>query len=143
MAALGQGEAARDFFEKDLAISERLARAEPERADYQRDLSVSYERLGDLLRKEGNVGAAGEYFRQSLAIRERLADAEPERADLQRGLVVPLTHMAQLEPDKAHAYLGRALQILRALKSAGRQLEKLDEWIAGLEEWIEHLGPAN
>ena len=143
MAALGQGEAARDFFQKDLAIAERLARAEPERADYQRDLSVSYERLGDLLRKEGNVGAAGEYFRQSLAIRERLADAEPERADLQRGLVVPLTRMAQLETDKAHAYLGRALQILRTLKSAGRQLEKLDEWIAGLEKLIEQLGPTN
>ena len=76
-------------------------------------------------------------MRQSLAIWERLADAEPERADLQRGLVVPLTRMAQLEPDKAHTYLGRALQILRTLKSAGRQFEKLDEWIAGLEKWIE------
>ncbi|WP_300440536.1 hypothetical protein, partial [Zoogloea sp.] len=59
------------------------------------------------------------------------------------GLVVPLTRMAQLEPDKAHAYLGRALQILRTLKSAGRQLEKLDEWIAILERSLEHLGPAN
>ena len=137
MAALGQGEAARDFFQKALAIRERLARAEPERADYQRDLCICYERLGDLLRKDGNIGAAGEYFRQSLAIRERLADAEPVRADLQRGLVVPLTRMAQLEPDKAHTYLGRALQILRTLKSAGRQFEKLDEWIAGLEKWIE------
>ena len=137
MAALGQGEAARDFFEKDLAISERLARAEPERADYQRDLCVPYERLGDLLHKDGNIGAALDSFRQSLAIWERLADAEPERADLQRGLVVPLTRMAQLEPDKAHTYLGRALQILRTLKSAGRQFEKLDEWIAGLEKWIE------
>ena len=105
-------------------------------------MCVSYELLGDLLRKDGNVGAAGDYFRQSLAIRERLADAEPERADLQRGLVAPLTRMAQLEPDKAHAHLGRALQILRTLKSAGRQLEKLDEWIASLEKWIEHIGPA-
>ena len=137
MAKLGQGEAARNFFQKSLAIAERLARAEPERADYQRDLCVSYERLGDLLHKDGNIGAALDSFRQSLAIWERLVDAEPERADLQRGLVVSLTRMAQLEPDKAHAYLGRALQILRTLKSAGRQFEKLDEWIAGLEKWIE------
>jgi len=142
MAALGQGEAARDLFQKSLAIRERLSRAEPERADYQRDLCVPYERLGDLMSEDGNIGAAGEYFRQSLAIRERLADAEPERADLQRGLVVPLTRMAQVEPDKAHIYLGRALQILRTLKSAGRQLAQLDEWIAILELRLEHLGPA-
>jgi len=84
------------------------------------------------------VRLAGEEQRALVAASlERLADAEPERADLQRDLVAPLTRMAQLEPDKAHAYLGRALQILRTLKSAGRQFEKLDEWIAGLEKWIE------
>ena len=66
-----------------------------------------------------------------------------ERADLQRDLVAPLTRMAQLEPDKAHAYLGRALQILRTLKSAGRQFAQLDEWIAILEQSLEQLGPAN
>ena len=32
---------------------ERLARAEPDRADYQRDLSVSYEQMGDLYRALG------------------------------------------------------------------------------------------
>lgn len=37
--ALGQGEEARQAFGKSLAIRERLAPAEPDRADYQRDLS--------------------------------------------------------------------------------------------------------
>ncbi len=41
--ALGQGEQAREAYLKSLAIRERLAQAEPDRADYQRDLSVSYE----------------------------------------------------------------------------------------------------
>ena len=48
--AAGQGEAAREGSLKALAIVERLAQAEPDRADYQRDLSVSYNKLADLYR---------------------------------------------------------------------------------------------
>jgi hypothetical protein len=44
--ALGQGELAREAFQTALAIAERLARAEPDRADYQRDLIVSLVRAG-------------------------------------------------------------------------------------------------
>ena len=40
--SLGQGEKAREAYLKSLAIAERLAASEPDRADYQRDLSVSY-----------------------------------------------------------------------------------------------------
>jgi hypothetical protein len=43
--ALGQGEAARQAYQNALAIAERLAQAEPDRADYQRDLVVSIVRL--------------------------------------------------------------------------------------------------
>ena len=40
--AIGQGELARDAFSQSLAIAQRLALAEPDRADYQRDLSVVF-----------------------------------------------------------------------------------------------------
>ncbi|HMN95564.1 MAG TPA: CHAT domain-containing protein, partial [Phycisphaerales bacterium] len=40
--ALGQGEAARSAYESALSIRDRRAKSEPDRADYQRDLSVSY-----------------------------------------------------------------------------------------------------
>jgi hypothetical protein len=43
--ALGQGDEARQAFGKSLAIAERLAQAEPDRADYQRDLIVSYVKM--------------------------------------------------------------------------------------------------
>ncbi len=43
--ALGQGEQAREAYLKSLAIAERLAQAEPDRADYQRDLVVSLVRI--------------------------------------------------------------------------------------------------
>ena len=65
---------AREAFAKALAISERLAAAEPDRADYQRDLSVSYNKMGDLFSALGQGEAAREAFAKALAIAERLAE---------------------------------------------------------------------
>ena len=94
--ALGQGEQARDAYQTALAIPERLAQAEPERADYQRDLSVSYERMGDLYRALGAGRARARRLAEALAIAERLAEAEPERADYQRDLSVSYNKMGDL-----------------------------------------------
>ena len=94
MRALGQGEQAREFFEKSLGIIERLAQAEPGRADYQRDLSVSYNKLGDLMRALGQGEQAREFFEKDLAIAERLAQAEPYRADYQRDLEISRSRLA-------------------------------------------------
>jgi hypothetical protein len=41
-----QGDAAPQFYDKALAIAERLARQEPDRADLQVDLAASLERVG-------------------------------------------------------------------------------------------------
>jgi hypothetical protein len=43
---LGQGEQAREAYLKSLGIRERLAQAEPDRADYQVDLAVSLVKVG-------------------------------------------------------------------------------------------------
>jgi len=45
-SALGQGEQARESYLKSLGIRERLAQAEPDRADYQVDLAISLVRVG-------------------------------------------------------------------------------------------------
>jgi tetratricopeptide (TPR) repeat protein len=45
--ALGQGDEARAAYQKSLAIAERLAQAEPDRADYQRDLIVSFVKISE------------------------------------------------------------------------------------------------
>ena len=110
LGSLGEGEQARAYYEKSLAISERLAAAEPNRADYQRDLSVSYEKLGDLLRSLGEGEQARAYYEKSLAIRERLAAAEPNRADYQTDLVVSLMRVGHRQD------LERALTILEPLE---------------------------
>ncbi len=96
LKALGQGENARQFFQKSLDLRERLAAQEPDRADYLRDLSVSYERMGDLLRVLGQGESARQFFQKSLDIRERLADQEPDRADYLRDLSISHERMGDL-----------------------------------------------
>ena len=59
-----------------LAIFERLATADPSNAGWQRDLSVSHEKVGDVLTAQGRLDHALEAYRASLAIAERLAAAE-------------------------------------------------------------------
>ena len=71
-----------------LAIAERLAKADPGNAGWQRDLSVSHDKIGDVLRAQGNLPGALESYRASLAISERLAKADPGNAGWQRDLSV-------------------------------------------------------
>jgi hypothetical protein len=69
---------AADRWHQVIAATESLADAEPDRADYQRDLSISYNKLGDLMRAVGRGEDATRLYTQSLDIRRRLADAEPD-----------------------------------------------------------------
>ena len=75
-------------FRHSLAIAERLAEADPGNAGWQCDLSVSYERIGDVQRAQGDLAAALRSYQASLAIRERLAEADPGNAGWQRDLAL-------------------------------------------------------
>jgi hypothetical protein len=81
---LGQTDTALARYRKLLRHRESPVEQEPDRADYQRDLSASYDRMGDLFRALCQGEEARQAFLKSLAIRERLAQAEPDRADYQR-----------------------------------------------------------
>ncbi|MCA1673549.1 MAG: tetratricopeptide repeat protein, partial [Actinobacteria bacterium] len=84
LVALGFTTEAVERYRNLVETFSQRARAEPGRADYQRDLSISYERLGDLHSALGEGEQALALFQQSLDIRQRLARAEPGRADYQR-----------------------------------------------------------
>jgi hypothetical protein len=55
---------------------------------YQRDLSVAYVEVGNVLVAQGDLAAALQAYRDSLGIRERLAKADPGNAGWQRDLSV-------------------------------------------------------
>lgn len=67
--------------------NQRLAEQEPGRADYLRDLSVSYERMGEMLQSQGQGERARELLQKSLEIRERLAEQEQKRLDREERLM--------------------------------------------------------
>ena len=71
-----------------MAIAERLAEADPNNAGWQRDLSVSHNKIGDVLVDQGDLSGALDSYRPSMAIRERLAKADPNNAGWQRDLSV-------------------------------------------------------
>ncbi|MDR4485728.1 MAG: CHAT domain-containing protein, partial [Nitrospirales bacterium] len=104
-------------------VHEFRAQAEPDRADYQRDLSVSYNKMGDLYGALGEGEKAREACGKALAIRERLVQAEPDRADYQRDLSVSYEKMGDLygalgEGEKAREACGKALAIRERLVQA-------------------------
>ena len=86
--AQGDLAAALTSYQASHEILERLAKADPGNAGWQRDLSVSHEKIGDVQRAQGDLAAALTSYRASLAIMERLAKADPGNAGWQRDLAL-------------------------------------------------------
>jgi tetratricopeptide (TPR) repeat protein len=74
----------------------REAEGSARRAGHERDLSVSYNKLGDVLVDQGNLPEALKTFRDGLAIAERLAQADPGNAGWQRDLSVSLERVGDV-----------------------------------------------
>ena len=72
------------------SVIRQLAEADPTSAVKQRDLSVSYNKLGDVSKLAGDLQAARDFFEKGLGISRKLAEDDPDRnnADKQRDLFV-------------------------------------------------------
>ncbi len=91
------------------AIINRLAGADPGNAGWQRDLSVAYNKIGDVLVAQGNLPEALKSYREALAIADRLAGADPGNAGWQRDLSVSYNRIGSV--------LGAQGNLPEALKS--------------------------
>ena len=130
LLTMGEGEAGLRLHQSVLNGYEALVRQEPGRADFLRDLSVSYNKLGDLMRDLGQGDDAHRFFQKSLDIAEQLVRQEPGRADFQTDLVASLVRLGD------QASLTRALDIVRRLESEGRLTARQAGWRQGLEEML-------
>ena len=105
------------------ACLERLAAQDPSNAGWQRDLSVSHERIGDVLVAQGDAAGALAAYRASLGIRERLAAQDPSNAEWQRDLWVSYWRMASIAEQNgqadAMAWWRKAYETLSAMKRRG------------------------
>lgn len=125
-------------------IAERLAKADAGNAGWQRDLSVSYSKIGDVLVEQGNLADALEAYRASHAIFERLAQADAGNAGWQHDVALSLQRVGfvavrQNDLAAARAAYERGHRIMQALVRLApdhaafkRDLEWFDRQIAEL-----------
>ena len=88
LVARGKLDEALESYRDSLAIFERLAGSDRSNTGWQRDLSVSYIKVGDVLVAQGKLDEALENYRDSLAIFERLAGSDRSNTGWQRDLSV-------------------------------------------------------
>jgi hypothetical protein len=126
--AQGDLAAALASYQAALAIRERLAKADPGNVGWQRDLSVSDQRIGDVQQAQGDLAAALASYQADLAIAERLAKADPGNAGWQRDLIVSYTKLAGVDQSGSRSFLTRALETAQQMQQRG-QLAPVDLWM--------------
>jgi tetratricopeptide (TPR) repeat protein len=110
-------------------VLDRLTASDPGNAGWQRDLSVSHIKIGDLLQAQGDWSGASQAIRASLAIRERLARTDPGNAGWQRDLAVSHERVGDLL--QAQGDLAGASQAFRASLAIDERLARTDPGNAG------------
>ena len=71
-----------------MSIAKALAGRDPNNAEWQRDLSVSYNKVGDVRAARGDRDGALKAYEDGLGIRKALAEHDPKNAQWQRDLSV-------------------------------------------------------
>ena len=99
-----------------LEIAEKFAKKYPDNAQMQRDLSVSYEKLGNIAKARYDYRAAEGYYAKALEISEKLAEKYPEDLDFQRDLSVSYERLGYIakalkDYNAAEGYYAKALEI--------------------------------
>jgi tetratricopeptide (TPR) repeat protein len=133
-------------YDEARSAMERLAAPDAGNANWQRDLSVSYEKVGGVQEAQGNLAGALKSYSDSLAIADRLAKSDPGNAGWQRDLSVSYAKLA-----KAHRQSGdkaKAREFLRQGQEIMMRLTKLSPdnaaWktdLAWFDGQIKELGP--
>ncbi len=128
-----------------LALVESVAKSDPGNAGWQRDLSVSYEKVGGVQEAQGDLTAALQSYSGSLAIRERLAKSDPGNAGWQRDLSVSygklaLAHKHLGEKAKAGDYLRQGRAIMARLTELSPENAQWKKDLAQFDSDIAKLG---
>jgi tetratricopeptide (TPR) repeat protein len=125
---------ARRAYDVAFAIAQRQAKADPDNTDWQRDLSVSHEKMGDVLVAQGNLLEALAVHRAALAIADRLAKADPGNAEWQRDLSVSHERIGDV-----WAAQGNRLEALAAYRASLAIRDRLAKTDPGNAEWQRDL----
>jgi tetratricopeptide (TPR) repeat protein len=117
-----------------LALFERLAQSDSSNAGWQRDLSESYIKVGDVQEAQGDLAGALQSYRDSLAIIERLAQSDPGNAGWQRDLSVSYERVGYVQ--EAQGDLAGALKSYRDSLAIFERLAQSDPGNAGWQHGL-------
>ena len=114
----------------------RLAEADPSNAGWQRNLSVSHNKVGDVLSAQGDLARTLEAYQRSLEVSRRLAEADPSNAGWQRDLSVSLDNIGDVL--SAQGDLAGALEAYQRSLEVRRRLAEADPSNAGWQRdlWV-------
>ena len=129
--AQGDLEDARQKYADALEVSQRLAESDPGNAGWQRDLSVSLEKLGDLAVAQGDLEDARQKYADALEVSQRLAESDPSNAQWQRDLFVSNFKLADVLEKQGESesmrHWHRAHDVLKGMVSRGLFVSEDDQ----------------
>src|SRR5205085_2476349 len=116
-------EEAQWHYQQAHAIGKQLAEADPASATAQRDLSRSYNKLGDVSLKQENGRAARRYYQKGLDICKKLSEADPVSVQAQRDLAVSYNKLGDVSLElkdvpAARGHYRKGLDIFKKLGEA-------------------------
>jgi len=76
------------LMESALRMAEELVMLDPDNAEFQRDVSVSYAKLGDVQLHQGDTAQALGYYEKALAVAEELVKLDPDNTEFRRDVFV-------------------------------------------------------
>ena len=118
------------YFEKSLAIFEKLAAADPDRPEWQLDLAMTVNRVAETMVAVGDIGGARQHYERSHRIRAELAKIDPSSPDWQHRVAFSVGRLADVAlagGDTAGA-LDKYQVACAAYKKLATADETLPEW---------------
>ena len=136
----GNSPQARVLADRLLGLTQARAKTDPTNTQWQRDLSVSYERIGDLQNAEGKRPEALASYQAGLAIAKSLAELDKANTEWQTDLVVSAWKISALVDAKAAKHmLQDALKTLARLDATGALRADQKDWPAMLQQRLDSL----
>jgi tetratricopeptide (TPR) repeat protein len=134
LLAIGDTAGALATAEQVRQIFTALLAGNPSNIGWQRDLSISYERIGDVQRSQGNLSDALASHMAALDIDKRVAAANPNEPDVQRNLSISYNKVGGVQVDQ-----GDLAGALKSFADGVAVIERLAQTEPGNAGWQDDL----
>ena len=114
---IGNSKAALNAFQIASESAQSAVRSDSRNTQWQRDLSISYTKIGDVQVAQGETAAALKSYQDGLLIRKRLAESDSRNTQWQRDLIVSYDKLSKVTNDKS--YVDQALTMTLDMQRRG------------------------